>query len=865
MRTAANPVRLHPGQSIALLALAGAGVAYVCLLAVLGAERAGVAGGLLLTTAALLGCALGVAVAALFERSWRLLPEAWGQRASLLFVASLPLCWAGFVFLPPMAMESGLVAGGLATTLGLCAIAALPAVLLGTALAVSTVDAARASARCASQRLGAAVGCVLVPMLLAETGAGGLLLATAALGLAAAMASAPMESFGRTAVVVLAVGAGFAMHSVDAHLPVPGLREAIDLGPVAVDPSLPASRWNCGGRVEVAPLRSLVVAVPAAPNGESMDVHGPRPTATVRRWWIATRGRRGAELVDRSGANGPAAPIGTHWRTLGVQLGIGPRGKACVLGLGGGEELWALRQTEASVLRVVEPDAAVSQLHERLLGTASPVHGDPRIELVHDGLRASLQRTDERFDLVVHNAPLPPDGDEAPNGGDLERYQLFTVEAFRAVLDRLVDGGLVQWSFRGDAQRAMRMLYALYASLPEEQRASFPSSVAVLHDAADDVMVVLYEKGGFDEDEAVRLRDLARAATVDAVALPDGGLRAEVEQRRAELAELDAEAKRLEHEISIRTVGADDAEIARLTNELGKVMAPRPALQLRCDLAEFVLAESKSDFAESHGMPTRPATDDRPFASPLVERSFGGTRYLLAVVSAAGLALFLAMLPLLWRGGAVGTSRQGALRYLLAFACLGFAVVAVAMGLLQKFLPLLGGPGEAIAAVLGSFLLAAALGAVSSHPLLNWEPQRGRYVAIAGLVACGLAAFASPFVIDLCSGLGTLGRLVAVAALAGPIGLCLGMAVPHGLRVLDGDNPDLVAFAHVVAAASAAASPLVVVLLAGQVGFSLVLLLAGAATSLALLLLDGPAQRVAPQASAEGEAVEGEVAEAEAN
>ena len=76
------------------------------------------------------------------------------------------------------------------------------------------------------------------------------------------------------------------------------------------------------------------------------------------------------------------------------------------------------------------------------------------------------------------------------------------------------------------------------------------------------------------------------------------------------------------------------------------------------------------------------------------------------------------------------------------------------------------------------------------------------------------------------------------------------MAVPHGIRVLEGHNPDLLPWALCVVSASAAVSPLLWLTVAAELGFSIVLFAGGVAGVFAFLLLDAPAAQLAPQPAA---------------
>ncbi len=163
---------------------------------------------------------------------------------------------------------------------------------------------------------------------------------------------------------------------------------------------------------------------------------------------------------------------------------------------------------------------------------------------------------------------------------------------------------------------------------------------------------------------------------------------------------------------------------------------------------------------------------------------------------------------------------------------------------------------------LASLFVSAGCGALASHSLLTWEPQRGRIVAIATFALSVAIALLSPAVVDLCVGLSPAGRAVATALLAAPPGLLLGMPLPHGLRVVERVNPSLLPWALAVTACAMGLGGLCAVFVAMQFGYSALAFGSGLLFVPAFFAIDGLARiEMEPSGDAPAEG-EGETAPA---
>jgi hypothetical protein len=357
-----------------------------------------------------------------------------------------------------------------------------------------------------------------------------------------------------------------------------------------------------------------------------------------------------------------------------------------------------------------------------------------------------------------------------------------------------------------------------------------------------------------------RLREFNAAAGITPIVLPGGDLRELVESRMAAIAAAEQQLAGIDREIAVRTEGVDDKELQRLRAERATALLPVPRMHSEADIAAFVQAIDKDAFAEDYAFNVAPTTDDRPFFfrfgsgaaaagnGTRVDLGTAFVRQQLVICTLA--ALLFVLLPLLFRAGAISSSRRGALRFGVYFGALALGFVGIEAGLMQKFALLLGEPVLSTSITLGSLLVFGGLGSLLSHGLLNWEPQRGRLVAIGLFAGAGLVAFVSPAIVDLCIGLSLPWRAATVAMVTAPVGMMLGMPLPHGLRIVERVNPSLVPWAWTVTASAAVVGSLLTVLLSVSFGFAAVLFAAGVLFLVGFTAIDALAREGATAAAA---------------
>jgi hypothetical protein len=238
------------------------------------------------------------------------------------------------------------------------------------------------------------------------------------------------------------------------------------------------------------------------------------------------------------------------------------------------------------------------------------------------------------------------------------------------------------------------------------------------------------------------------------------------------------------------------------------------------------------DAIARHPLDIAPPTDDSPFFFHMLRlrdvfnvgrwRDQGIVAFNMKAVGVLGVLLVTVMaltamfivLPLTLSGRRQDLS--GAAPHLLFFAAIGLGFMLVEISQLQRLTIFLGHPSYSLSVVLFSILLSSGLGSLSTgRAVTGMRPSALRRLAliVAVLVAFGLAA---PAAVHRFEAAPTATRILVAVAILLPVGFCMGMAFPIGLRAALRHSPQLAPWLWGVnGAASVCASVLAVVIAIG--------------------------------------------------
>jgi Spermine/spermidine synthase domain len=632
----------------------------------------------------------------------------------------------------------------------------------------------------AADLTGAAAGCLALIPLLNYVGAPGVVLAAAALALSAGVLFTPsprrLRFAGAAVVAMIALMVG--------QLSGLAVFDVADTKGHAGDRVL-FSKWNSFSRI-----------------GVYERTHGD---------WSLSRAYRGPLPDSRymdidSAASTPILHVGENLANvqyLRYELTAlayrlkektpAPGFSALVIGPGGGRDLVSALVFGAAHVDGVEinPIIANDVMRDRFREYSGGIYTHPRVRILIDDGRSFVRRTPDRYD-VIQASLVDTWAATAAGAYTLTENTLYTVEAFNDYLDHLTDGGILaitRWVLDG-----LRLISLAQAAC-ESRGLDAASRLAIIQQ--DRVATFLLKKSPFTRSEIAELREAANRLGFSVLYAPG--------------------------------VSGNEPEVSEWID--GKNTNDYPRL---------IRTNNRQAFFEQYDDDIRPTTDDRPFyfhttkLKNQFQVAFGrsmlfgnGLSALLTLMglSAALVALFV-LLPL---AVASGPLPRGWFGWLVYFGALGAGFMLIEVGILQRFVLLLGHPVYSLTVTLFSLLLGTGLGAAWSRRLS--ESRLERSAAIALLLVAGLGVIVVGVVTPLISWAIPFERpiriVIAVAVLV-PIGMLLGVPMPTGLRLLRNRAPQLVSWAWGINGALSVVGATFAIFVAMNWGFRATLLAASA-------------------------------------
>lgn len=220
-----------------------------------------------------------------------------------------------------------------------------------------------------------------------------------------------------------------------------------------------------------------------------------------------------------------------------------------------------------------------------------------------------------------------------------------------------------------------------------------------------------------------------------------------------------------------------------------------------------------------------PCTDDRPF---FVDGTFGipaQFRWFLVVAALATLLLSAGAFLWLKKENSPAMSQVRFWPAVVYFTLLGIGFMILEVVLAQKLVLLLGYPVLTLSVILFSLLMGGGLGSLASQ---SWPDKAvGRYAAIAALgvtVAATALYLLLPAITTAALDWDISGRCAVTMALLAPVGFCLGMPFPAGIRIISAAGGDLVPWMWGVNGLSSVIGSVAAMVVAKLIGFGAVML-----------------------------------------
>ena len=659
---------------------------------------------------ALLGWGLGGFTVHVLKRTRRLSMNT-AALVALLYAGAIPLClWLLVRF--PFELDR----------LPLYFLAPLlPFFLAGMALSI-VFDLNRASSGSLyfADLVGAALGAVLVTVLLfALGGEAALLAATIAPAMAAlcltfvpdpegsTSAGGPPDSKNKRvgllprtirllamAGVVLTVVAVFSAVRFGTFRVVPGttkaMRNQMDANPQA---HIAQTGWNAYSRIDA--------------------VEGVAPRHVAR---LYIDSDAWTSIYEWDGLLESASDLRNSYRALPFRLT--PNAETLVIGPGGGADVVSALSSGSRKVTAVELNPLMLKFVRSYGARAGNIYDRPDVETIQSEGRNFISRTDRKFDIIFMGF-VDSWASVASGGLSLSENYLYTTEAFRAYYDHLTDNGiLVVLRWETDIPR---LVTNSVATLGAEAAGKRIVALLEAQGAPNEPkqMLFMLRKRPFTETETAEISHNWTQAT--AVILPGG----------------------------------------TAPPLIGDVLSGRKTLtQYETESPRFV----------------SPVWDDSPFYFA-IERPFRMPAAIAEPLLKWLLAPSIAMLALF---AILGRPRRASIRpyagSVVYFAALGFGFIAVELALLQNLTLLVGHPIFTLSVLLFTLLAMGGIGSALS-PRVSMTTAC-IVVAVIGAVE----AISLPRLVPMLLPLPLWARIGIAMLLIAPLGLGMGIPFPRGLR-----------------------------------------------------------------------------------
>ena len=474
--------------------------------------------------------------------------------------------------------------------------------------------------------------------------------------------------------------------------------------------------------------------------------------------------------------------------------------RVLVLGAGPGSDVLQTLYHGASTLDAVELDRNVIDLVEqRFRQFSGDIYRRPDVHVHQAEARGFANTTTERYDLV-QVALLDSFGVASAGLYGLSESYLYTVEALQTYLSRLTPGGMLAFTrWLSLPPRDALKLFATGVIALEKDGVPNPAARLVMIRGWKTV-TVLVKNSDFTPMEIEAVKEFCRKRSFDVAYYPG--------------------------------MAADEANRYNLL-----------AQPYFFEGAVALLGAHRQDFIDRYKFYIEPATDDRPYffrffkwsaaAELLALREQGGMPLLdwsypllVATLIQAFIASFLLILAPL----AVSSARRAlpTAPVTLYFVAIGLAFMFMEIAFIQKFVLFLAHPLYAVAVVLCSFLLFAAVG---SWLTSRWQSRKmgGSYLTMV-ITTTALISLTYlmilPEVFSALIHLPDTAKIAISVALIAPLAICMGMPFPTGTMRLAKTGRDSAPWAWAINGFASVVGAVLATLLAIHLGFAAVIILA---------------------------------------
>ena len=663
-------------------------------------------------------------------------------RYSLLFSLSIAVCFVSQLAVPFTPRGSLAAWWSIMFT---CILISVPFVFSGIVVCLAlTRFPTRVNRMYAADLIGAALGCVLLVIVLSQIDGPSAIIAVGAMAGLGAFVFASDTSSRRgmkLAAVAIVVLGGFAFVNAWQHSrgnPLLRIIWAKEQADIKHD----YEKWNAFSRITVDGDPDAV----GTPAGFGISTQLP-PDTTVHQMGMVIDSTAGTTLTGYTG--NPAETDFLRYDITNLAHYAEQDADVLVIGVGGGRDVLSALEFNAKSVTGVEINGNILDVTNNFYGDfTGHLDRDPRVKFVNDEARSYLARTDKRYD-VIQISLIDTWAATSAGAYALSENSLYTTEAWDIFLDRLKPNGILSVSrwYQISPDRKPLETYrtvALAAQTLKDRGVANPR---------DHMLAWHGPTYGYGQNAATLLvspEPFSQAATQTLL----------------------GEAARLE----FTPVLNRDSAIDPTFDALGSPAGPGAAID---DLDEDISAP----------------TDNRPFFFQMADLNtflrgggFGddlSTRPVLVLALLAltviGLTIACIVIPLLLT--TERAAHRGMRPFYTYFAGIGLGFLLIEISQLQRLSIFLGHPIYALTVVLFTVLLFSGAGSMITERVVRLERPVSMLVPL-GLLLLAVIGFGliTPNVIHRMDGATTPVRIATAVGLLAPLSLLMGMPFAIGMR-----------------------------------------------------------------------------------
>jgi spermidine synthase len=494
---------------------------------------------------------------------------------------------------------------------------------------------------------------------------------------------------------------------------------------------------------------------------------------------------------------------------------VRPTPKVLILGAGGGTDVLNALYHEATSVDAVELNPGIIYLvQDRFRDFASHLYSRPDVQVINQEARGVVESTYSTYDTIQISL-LDSFGASSAGVHALHENYLYTVEAIKRYYSRLRPQGILsvtRW-VKFPPRDNIKLFATAVEALEELGVTEISQHLVSIRSWATSTL--LLSRSPLTPQEIERIRTFCHERSFDTNYFP----------------------------------GITVAH-ANVYNQLPSAEYYRAA--------QALLFGEKETFYISYPYYVRPARDNSPYFFhffkwkslttllktmgrdwiPFIE--WGYLVLLATLLQASVVSIILIIIPL-----SLLPRRSISLRYklytVIYFTCLGLGYLFIEMVCIQKFTLFLANPVAAVSVVIASFLIFSGFGSlyfelrvascelrVSNHNLQFTTYNSQLAFAVSGIIGLSLiyALFLSS-VFSACAGWSYFLKVLLSVICIAPLGFCMGIPFPFGLKRLNQQTKELVPWAYGINGYASVLSSLIATCVAISSGFQTVMLCAG--------------------------------------